>query len=461
MEFLDRERELAVLREHLTRRGSGMFILYGRRRIGKTALLQEVLRTLPRAAYHVATRSTILEELKRLSTTIADGWQVPFLSAQPLASSAALLAFLEGARDPSVLVLDEFPFLVESDPSLPGLIQASWDRSLANGGLKLVFCGSSVGLMEETFLSSRAPLFGRRTGQLMLGPLAPGHLRRAFDWDFPEIIELFALFGGVPGYLSRLDAGLGIETNLLRHVLAPGEPLYEEVPFLLREELREPRVYFAILATIAMGSQKFGEISSKAGLDRANLTRYLSTLIDLGLVAREVPITERMPEKSRKGLYRIADPFIATWFRVVHPFRDQLERGLAREVMRKAVKPALSSHLPHAVEPVVREILRSGEPYVPIPFTPAHFGRYWSETAELDVVVMDIERTRAFVAEIKWGRNPVSPSLLGSLLGRVKAERAFEGVEITPCLISRAGFSQSVGRARCPDGVLIDVRRLR
>jgi AAA+ ATPase superfamily predicted ATPase len=177
VEFLDRESEVTLLQDHLRRQGAGMFVLYGRRRIGKTGLLERVLRGRPRAAYHVGTRSTITEELSRLSAAVADAWDVPLLRAQPIRTSAALLAFLEGSDRPGVLVLDEFSFLVESDPALPGLIQASWDRRLSRSELKLVFCGSSVGIMEETFFSNRAPLFGRRTGQLRLGPLPVGSLR--------------------------------------------------------------------------------------------------------------------------------------------------------------------------------------------------------------------------------------------------------------------------------------------
>jgi hypothetical protein len=276
----------------------------------------------------VGTRSTITEELSRLSTVLADAWNVPLLRSQPIATSEALLAFLEGGDRPGILVLDEFSFLVESDPALPGLIQASWDRSLSRSELKLVFCGSSVGIMQDTFFSSRAPLSGRRTGQLRLEPLPIASLKQAVAWKPAEVVELAALFGAVPGYLQRLVPSRSLLTNLRQQVLRRGEPLYEEVPFLLREELRKPRVYYAILAAVAAGSRKFGEISSKVGLDRANLSRYLAVLTDLGLLEREVPVMERLPEKSRKGLYRIADPFIATWFARLSPTATRIE-GMA------------------------------------------------------------------------------------------------------------------------------------
>lgn len=440
MRFLDREGELGLLKDHMTRAGAGMVVLYGRRRIGKTALIEELLSSMPGAAYHVGTRSSITEELRRLSATLAREWDVPLLATQPLAGSEALVAFLSSVSEPRVLALDEFPYLVESDPSLPGLLQAAWDSRLGRGNLKLLLAGSSIGMMEETFLSPRSPLFGRRTGQLRLGPLAPHHLGAAFPWSTPKLVELAALFGGIPGYLQRLDPAGDLLSNLAERVLRAGEPLYEEIPFLLRDELREPRVYFAVLATIAAGSRQFGEISSKVGLDRANLTRYLAVLADLGLVEREVSVLTPHPNKSRKGLYRICDPFTAAWFALVHPFRDRLERGRIAEALPD-VQERLAAYLPLAIEPVVRELFLSGPLSPLVPFRPVAAGRHWGPSCEFDAVLLDESGKRAVVVEVKWSARPVSTSLLHELEQRVRAESAFSALDCTCMLVSRSGFS--------------------
>lgn len=438
MEFLDRESELAILSEHLDRRGAGFFVLYGRRRVGKTELLRRALEGRPLAAYHVGTRSTPVEELTRLSATLAREWDQPLLAVQPLGSTAALLAFLGGLRGPRILVLDEFPYLAEGDPSLPGLLQAAWDRVLSQGELKLVVCGSAVSVMESTFLSPRAPLFGRRTGQLRLGPLPPRALAGAFPGSPAQLVELTAVFGGVPGYLQRLDPQADVAENLRRHVLRRGEPLYEEVPFLLREELREPRVYAAILSAVAGGSRKFGEISSKVGLDKANLTRYLAVLDALGLVEREVPVTEAHPDRSRKGLYRVADPFVATWYALVHPFRDWLETGDVARAWPE-IQERLARRMPLAVEPVVRDLFRSGRAGQ-IPFPVAFAGRHWGPTGEFDAVYLDAERRRAFVLEIQWTREPVAAGTLADLRRRAARDPALAPLERTCAVLSRAGF---------------------
>jgi uncharacterized protein len=460
MAFVNRTRELRVLEDHLARPGAGFFVLYGRRRVGKTELLRHAIAGAEATAYHVATRSTIVEELARLSRELARAWQIPLLDVQPLRSTDALIALLEGLERPATLVIDEFPYLVQSDGGLPGMLQAAWDRSLSHKDLKLVFCGSSVGMMEETFLLPTAPLFGRRTGQLRLAPLPPRHLADLFPgWGTVDLVELAALVGGVPGYLTRFEPERSLHDNLARHLLTPGEPLYEELPFLLREELREPRVYQAILATIAGGSRKFGEISSKVGLDRANLSRYLSILAELGLVVREVPVTERRPEKSRKGLYRIADPFVSTWYSFVHPLRDRIERGETDQVMHDSVIPQLPRHLGLAVEPVWRDLLLELGDSDLVPFQAAVGGRYWSATAEFDVVLFDGPRSHALVCEIKWSANPVSVNLLDHLRHRVAGEPAFRGVQVTHAVLSRSGFTD--GRLPSHDERLIDARAFR
>ncbi len=459
MDFIDRENELGILRDHLKKPGASMFVLYGRRRIGKSALIGRLLEGLPRAAYHVATRSTTSDELARLSACLAVAWDIPLLEAQPLSSPAGLAALLESVREPSILVLDEFPYLAEGEPSLPGMLQASWDRRLSKGPLKLVFCGSSVSVMEGTFLSPRSPLYGRRTGQLRLGPLAAGCLKEAFRWKTPEIVELSALFGGVPGYLCRLNPELSLAENLREKVLRRGEPLYEEIPFLLREELREPRVYHSILAAMAGGARKFGEICSKAGLDRANLSRYLGTLSELGLVEREVPVTERKPDKSRNGLYRISDPFVATWFAFVHPYRDAIERGGPGPETMREILARVRDSMPRAVEPVLRGMLLDPPLSDFVPFRPAAAGRQWSREAEFDAVLLDEVRKNAFIAEFKWGSGRADPGLLDGLREKACREPAFAGMKLTFCAAARNGFSKR--RKTSSDERLLDVSALK
>jgi AAA+ ATPase superfamily predicted ATPase len=180
--------------------------------------------------------------------------------------------------------------------------------------------------MEQHVLGSKSPLYGRRTGQWRVEPLTLLQARAFFPArPLVDVIETYAVVGGVPFYALQFDPKASLAQNVKRHVLSKGSVLFEEVPFLLREEVHEPRSYFPILAAIAAGSRKFGEISSKTGFDKANLGKYLATLQELRLVRREVPITEADPGRSRKGLYAIEDPFTDFWLRYVWPHLAALE----------------------------------------------------------------------------------------------------------------------------------------
>ncbi len=457
--FSGRQRERKLLLDHLTRPGAGLFVLRGRRRVGKTTLLRHVLGELEGAAFHVGTKSTTTDELRRLSRELARSWRMPYLEREPLRSWEGLferMASLEGRR---ILVLDEFPYLVESERALPGLLQAAWDRDLQHSQHKIVVCGSSVAMMERTFFSERSPLFGRRTGQLRLLPLGPASVAEILGLGTLDAIETAALFGGLPGHLVRLERGASARGNLLRRVLASGEPLYEEVPFLLREELREPRVYQAVLSAIAGGARRFGEIASKVGLDRANLSRYLGTLDELGLVEREVSVLERTPDKSRRGLYRVSDPFVATWFAFVHRHRDRLERGEHVEAFEQEIEPRLPAWLGRAVEPTLTALLRRGPGAARLPFRPVHVGRHWRGDREFDVVMLDEERTQAVVLEIKWSRRPVGAGALAELRRRIGDDAELGALDCTSGVMSRSGFT-AAARAGEEGGLLFEAEEL-
>lgn len=247
------------------------------------------------------------------------------------------------------------------------------------------------------------------------------------------------MIGGVPLYAERFDEGAALLQNIRDHILTKGELLYEEVPFLLREELRDPRVYQSILAVIAGGAHRFGEISSKTGLDRAHLTGYLGTLAELGLLAREVPITETQPEKSRRGQYLILDPYVRFWYRFVYANFSRLEEGDLDGVLN-TIAAQLRDYVSLNVEAPLAALFWRGPLRRFVPFEPVFVGRYWSPGEEFDVVALDGERKRAFVAEAKWSEGPVPAALAEDLRQRISACEALRGMGVTTALISGHGF---------------------
>jgi hypothetical protein len=440
MKFVDRAAELAFLERHFESNGSELIVIWGRRRVGKTRLLQEFARGHP-LAYHLSVRTTAQDELGRLSTRLADFFDDDLLRAQPLTSYQALFAYLAGRPAPFGLVLDEFPYLVEASPELPSLLQAAWDERLSASGIKLILCGSSMAMMERSLLAPSAPLCGRRSGQWKVEPFGPAEVAEMLDQKLVQALETFAVVGGVPMYLEQLDPRADLGTNIRERILRKGELLYDEVGFLLRQELRQPRVYQAILAAIAQGAKKVAELGSKTGLDKANLSRYLAQLTELNLVRRDVPVTERLPHKSRKGLYRVADPFVRFWYRFVYPNLDLLELLQGDQVFAERIRPRLHQYISTCVEAPLADLFTAGPLSHLVPFQVRHAGRHWSHDAEFDLVLFDETRRQAFVGEVKWSLRPISPRHMGELNKRIQASRVFEDCRLTTALVSRSGFS--------------------
>ena len=450
--FVDREDELALL-EHAWASGKAeLYVVYGRRRVGKTTLLRRFAQGKP-GAYWVAAISSEAT-LRRSFTQALHGEDSAF------AYDDWRSAFLAARGDPAtrrLLVIDEYPYLAGAVPGVGAVLQAVWDEVLEDSRLMVVLCGSHIGMMEREAVSYRAPLFGRRTGQIRLRPLPPwGVAAMLPGYGAAAVVETLATLGGVPAYLRTLEQDRSIADNLERLALDPNGALHQEPVFLLREELRELRSYFALLQAIAAGNTRLNEIAQAAGVERAPASRYLATLIDLGVVERTVPVTELHPEKSRKGLYIIADGFLRFWFRFVAPHGSLLATG-----QTGAVRARLDSGLAGFVAPVFEQlsrewIARAGAAGA-LPLTLRAVGRWWTRHAEIDVVALG--EKGALLGECKWSTRPVGPDVLSAL--RARSELFRGATDMGPdeplwlALFSRSGFTPDLAAEAETERVLL------
>jgi hypothetical protein len=442
LRFLDRSEEIGRLRSFLAARGGGLAVLYGRRRCGKSRIIQEVL---PRrgSIYYVGDERD--GALQRASLAAEAGRLVPGLERVTYPGWDELLSALwERAPRPAVLAIDEFPYLIEANPAIPSLLQRAWDEQWKNSRLFVLLLGSSVGMMETEVLGHRSPLFGRRTGQWKLTPFRfTDAIRFRPKDDFDSRMHYYAVAGGMPAYWLQFEARAGFWENLQDRVLRKGAFLYEEVEFLLREEVREPRNYFALLAAIAAGKRRLAEIVNATGLTKSTANKYLSVLADLGIVHRELPVTESKPLKSKKGLYRLEDPFTRFWFEFIYPHRDRLEMGETRVVLKK-IRETFPAYLGHVYEDAARDILHRHSDALP---SFARIGRWWDRNQEIDLVGVDEERNSIIFGEVKWTAKPVGRDIYEALKtkasgvrwGRKERQEAY-------CLFSRSGFSPNLTR---------------
>jgi AAA+ ATPase superfamily predicted ATPase len=341
--FIGRTRELAVLEELADSGKPELFVLYGRRRVGKTELLQRLCEGR-RAVYFLAAQVREKDSLRGFREALKEG-----LGGDPLLdgiefpdwSTALGFAAERAGGERLVVVLDEFPYLCDSSKGLTSQIQQFWDTRGKRSQLMLVLCGSQVSFMEKEVLAERSPLFGRRTGQRRLEPLRPPESLSFFPgWPMRERVLAYACVGGMPAYLRRFDVQRSLLENLGREVLRPEGYLFDEVQFLLRSELTTPHTYNSILAAIAAGADKAGDIALHVGVDSPTAAKYLHVLRELRLIEREVPVTED-PLRSRKGRYRIADRFLAFHFRHLQPNLSLVHAGRGGKVLEEFVEPDL------------------------------------------------------------------------------------------------------------------------
>jgi len=445
-QFINREAELEFMARSWLAEAAQLVVLYGRRRVGKTALLRRFGEDRV-ALHYMATRLPEAQQLRELGQELGRAIDEPLLISEGFQSWEQVFDWLAGSKHRIAFMIDEFPYLVEANRALPSLLQRAWDRKLSLSNSYVVLCGSSVAMMEREVLSESAPLYGRRTGQLRLAPLGFRDAARFLEgFGFDDQIRSWSMLGGVPYYLRLFDDRQSLNSNIHRVFLDLGAPLRDEVEFLLRQELREPRVYFGILSAIAAGQRKLSEILNSTGLSAPTVSRYLSVLQNLGLVTREIPASESKPHKSKKGLYAIADPFVRFWFRFLLPNRALLETGREDQVAER-----ISADLDHfasgAYEQVCRDEVTRGLLDRASSATWQRVGRWWNRNAELDLLAFSEDGESALFGEAKWSNRPVGTNILNDLKGTSTL------VPIQPkpqskhfALFSRSGFTDALLR---------------
>lgn len=446
-EFIDRADELQTLEREYTRSKASFVVVYGRRRIGKTALLNEFLcRHGECCLYFLATQESEEQNKRAFCAQTAELIGNELLKA---ADVDWITPFRLIADHPSrarkIIVIDEFQYIGKSNPAFPSVMQKIWDTVLSCADVMLILCGSLVTLMQQQTLNYSSPLYGRRSAQIKLK-----QIRYNYYSDFyrgmsqKDLIPFYAVTGGVPKYIETFRGCTGIEDGIENFVLNPQSYLYEEPYFLLQNEVAEIGSYFSLIRAIAMGNSRLSEISSYLGIKQTNIPKYLKTLTDLDLIAREVPVTENNPEKSKNGLYRITDNFIAFWFKFVYPYRSFLERGERAYVMRQIKKMFIQNYVSFIYEDLCREAMWNLPAQYDFSFD--RVGRYWgSVCGEVDILGMDTLAKSFIIGECKYTQSEKGLPVLHTLEEKARALEAHTGYRCTGRIIfSTSGFSKGL-----------------
>ena len=436
MVFHDRAEELTALESAFESPGHEFYVVYGRRRVGKTELLKQFCADRPHI-YFLAAQEAEHRQREKFVQKIAeqvddrvprvDGWE-------------EALAYLgeQFATERRVVIIDEFPYLIEGNDALPSYLQSFVDERLRNTESMLVLCGSSVSTMESDVLGHESPLYGRRTGQIDLRPFSFQQARDVVTYDVEDAIRSYAITGGTPMYLTLFDYDRSLGENVRAQILSPTAVLYNEPEFLLRTELRNPARYMSILEAVATGHTTPNEIAGATGIGSGPLSKYLQTLRRLRLIDRSVPVTASA-KQSKRSRYRVADEFLRFWFRFVEPNRSSIEEAPG-VVYEGTIQPNLPDHVATTFEDVcqeaVWEAIRRGElgPY-------SEVGRWWYGEDEIDIVGLAPDADRVLLAECKWTTEPVGRSLASRLRDKAEHVRwSSDSRDEAFALFSKSGF---------------------
>ena len=439
--FIGREREMATL-NHLYQSDKFEFVvIYGRRRVGKTALINQFIQD-KEAIYYMVVESNSKQNLENFSKNIMEYKVNIQVDTSFLSFQAALeYVFQLAEKERLVLAIDEYPYVARSSESFASTIQLLIDKYKDHSKLMLILCGSSMSYMEDHVLSYKAPLYGRRTAQMKIQPFDFFDTCQYFcNFSDEDRALVYGMVGGTPQYLLQMDDRLTIEENMKNTFLNPNSFLFEEPENLLKQEVREPALYNAIITAIATGSSRVAEISTKVGEQSSVCTNYLKNLMALGLIQKETPYGEKT---SRKSIYSINDNMFRFWYRFIPENNSIIVRG-ATNLAYKRIEPYLSDYMGKVFEEICKQylwkLLLDGN--CPIEFN--DLGRWWGTNPsthnqeEIDIMGEQDKNTALF-GECKWTNQKVDTGILETLL---KRSQLFHYSKIQLYLFAKTGFTE-------------------
>ena len=415
--FVDRDQEMQTLQNEYERKGSSLVILYGRRRVGKTTLISEFIKD-KNALFFLATEESESQNRSSFKEKVAEFIKSDLLENLDAKNWNVLFKAIVETKFSSkpIIVLDEFQYLGKANAAFPSIFQQIWEEILKEASVMVVLCGSLISMMQSQTLSYSSPLYGRRTAQIQLKQIPFSYYHEFYPRKSrKELIERYAITGGVPKYIELFSENDDIYKAIEASVLNRSGFLYDEPYFLLQQEVSEIGSYFSIIRAISAGNSKLSSIASLVEIKATSLSKYLKTLIDLDVLEREVPITEKSPEKSKKGLYKIKDNYLRFWFAFIYPNRSFIESGHSGIVMSKIKKSLVKNHTAFVYEDVCKESMWQLNAEGVWPFTFSKLGRYWDAQTEIDIAALDEEGKNLILGECKYWQEPIGLSVLQNL----------------------------------------------
>lgn len=440
--FIGRKHELDKLNKMYLQEKFHFAVVYGRRRVGKTTLINEFVRD-KETIFFTGIESNEKQNLENFSHCIFSLTDEEMTDNAFASFQKALeYVFRRAGKRRIVLVMDEYPYVAKASKSLASVLQALIDKNKDDSRLFLILCGSSMSFMESQVLGYKAPLYGRRTGQFRIEPFDFFESREYFHgFTDEELACIYGMVGGTPQYLAQLDESLSLKTNIKELFLEPISPLYEEPNNLLKQEVREPAAYNAIIAAIAGGASRLNEIAAKVGEANGSCVSYIRNLMALGIIKKETPYGEKA---GRRTIYRIADNLFRFWYRFIPKNIAAINRGLPDEVYTE-IESQLAHYMGAVFEEICIQYLWKLRANGKVKTAFLDLGRWWGndrikrQKTEIDIMGMD-DNKGALFGECKWRNEKTDADVLETLHAR---SLLFPHYNAELFLFSKTGFTEN------------------
>jgi hypothetical protein len=413
LQFVDRAVELEALEERYSSPNPEFFLIYGRRRVGKTELVKKFASGKAHF-YFLAKEQAIDMETRRMVDKFSESFNIHLDATEDIERFFKQILGKLDLTKKFIFIIDEFPFWVSRHRTVLSEMQHLWDEVIGKANFFFILLGSSVSMMEHEVMAYKSPLYGRRTGQLRIEPMRPEHLHYFLpDYGIEDIVKVFGAMGGIPFYIKEFNAKVDFCRNVKNTFFNKSNILHEEAEVLLREELREVNTYFNIMKAIIDGSTRLTDIAQSSRVDITNINKYLSTLMSLGLVSKEHSVTQ--PPKLKNMLYRLEDNYFRFWLKFVYPYKEEIEEDV------DSAGTILERELPQYMGPVFEDFCRKSMRGLDLPvlhFPGTKIGKWWYKEDEIDIVAINDKDGEILFAECKWKENVDAGKLLEELRGK-------------------------------------------
>lgn len=453
--FVGREKELSTLNKLYESDKFELMVIYGRRRVGKTTLINEFIKD-KKAIFYPSIDSNEKQNLELFSSSIMSAIGIEANTIFNDFSSAFDYIYEISKNERLILVIDEYPYLANCYGGISSLLSSFIDHKFLNSKLYIILCGSSLSFMENQVLGYQSPLYGRRTGQMKILPFKFNECRHYYSkFNNEDLAVIYGITGGIPLYMSKINENISIKDNIIENFFDTSSYLFEEPSNLIKQECREPMQYNAIIKAIATGSTKLGEISQVSGInDTGAVSNYITKLISLGLVEKEYPYHTKATKKS---LYKLSDSMFQFWYRFVSSNLSLIQQGAGERVYKK-IAEQIPAYMGYVFEEICKQYLWQENLKGNLPIDFSDMGRWWgndpikkSET-EIDILA-DNENKEAIFAECKWRNELTDVAELEELLHQSKLFNYNKSILI---LFSKSGFTENCHKvANKMDNVLL------